>query len=211
MQPDLPEPVVPAIRMCGIRARSAHTDGAGDVLAEPDRQRARRLRQVVEDVAERDEVRAQVRDLDADRLLAGDRREDADLGGRERVREVVLQLRDLPDLRARRELELVAGHARAGDLADHGRLDAEMRQAGDERLGDALAGFAVRAGARLRDAEQRRVGQLVVGVDALGRVEQRLLRVLLGVRSRRARRARAGAASAAAPRRSRRPGPDSRA
>ena len=25
MQPDLPEPVVPAIRMCGIRARSVHT------------------------------------------------------------------------------------------------------------------------------------------------------------------------------------------
>ena len=26
MQPDLPEPVVPAIRMCGIRARSVHTE-----------------------------------------------------------------------------------------------------------------------------------------------------------------------------------------
>ncbi len=26
MQPDLPEPVVPAIRTCGIRARSAHTE-----------------------------------------------------------------------------------------------------------------------------------------------------------------------------------------
>ncbi len=26
MHPDLPEPVVPAIRMCGMRARSAHTD-----------------------------------------------------------------------------------------------------------------------------------------------------------------------------------------
>ena len=26
MQPDLPEPVVPAIRMCGMRARSAETD-----------------------------------------------------------------------------------------------------------------------------------------------------------------------------------------
>ena len=26
MQPDLPEPVVPAMRMCGIRARSAGTD-----------------------------------------------------------------------------------------------------------------------------------------------------------------------------------------
>ncbi len=26
MQPDLPEPVVPAIRMCGIRARSVQTE-----------------------------------------------------------------------------------------------------------------------------------------------------------------------------------------
>src|SRR4029453_13279255 len=26
MQPDLPEPVVPAIRMCGMRARSVHTE-----------------------------------------------------------------------------------------------------------------------------------------------------------------------------------------
>ena len=34
---------------------------------------------------------AQVRDLDADRLLARDRREDADLRGRERVGEVVLE------------------------------------------------------------------------------------------------------------------------
>ena len=25
MQPDLPEPVVPAIRRCGMRARSVHT------------------------------------------------------------------------------------------------------------------------------------------------------------------------------------------
>ena len=26
MQPDLPEPVVPAIRMCGMRARSVQTE-----------------------------------------------------------------------------------------------------------------------------------------------------------------------------------------
>ena len=26
MQPDLPEPVVPAMRMCGMRARSAQTE-----------------------------------------------------------------------------------------------------------------------------------------------------------------------------------------
>ncbi len=59
-----------------------------------------------------------VRDLDADRLLARDRREDPDLGRRERVGEVVLQRRDLRDLRSGRELELVPGDARAGDLAD---------------------------------------------------------------------------------------------
>ena len=73
---------------------------------------------VVEDVAERDEIRRQVRDLDADRLLARDRRQDADLRRRERVREVVLERRDLGHLRPGRELELVAGDARAGDLAD---------------------------------------------------------------------------------------------
>ena len=56
MQPDLPEPVVPAISRCGIRARSVHDRVPGDVLA-----RARPSSglavagQVVEDVAQRDE------------------------------------------------------------------------------------------------------------------------------------------------------------
>ena len=66
---------------------------AGDVLAEPDRERARRRGQVVVDVAERDDRRAEVRHLDADGLLAGDRREDAQLGRRQRVREVVAESR----------------------------------------------------------------------------------------------------------------------
>ena len=91
--------------------------------------------QVVEDVAERDEVRREVRHLDADRLLARDRREDADLRRRERVREVVLQRRDLRDLRPGRELQLVARHARAGDLADDVRVDAEVRERLHERVG----------------------------------------------------------------------------
>ena len=112
MQPDLPEPVVPAMRMCGMRARSAHTARAGDVLAEPDGERARGRGQVVVDVAERDEVRREVRDLDADGLLAGDRREDADLGRRERVGEVVLERGDLRTFVSRRELQLVARDAR---------------------------------------------------------------------------------------------------
>src|SRR5262249_18283851 len=141
--------------------RQVGPDGrTGDVLAEPHRERARRLRQVVVDVAERDEVRAEVRHLDAYGLLAGNRREDPDLGRRERVAQVVLQVRDLADLRARRELQLVARHARAGDLADHGRLDAEVRQARDERVGDALVLLAVRAGARLGLLQQVAVGQL---------------------------------------------------
>ena len=73
-------------------AREIGPDGrARDVLAEPDRERARRRGKVGVDVAERDEVRAEVRHLDADRLLAGDRREDPDLRRGERVAEVVLQ------------------------------------------------------------------------------------------------------------------------
>src|SRR4051812_47063619 len=109
---------------------------ARDVLAEPDRQRARRRRQLVEDVAERDVARALVRKLDADRLLTRDRREDADLRGRERVGEIVLEPGDLRDLRPGRELQLVAGDAGAGDLPDHVRLDAEALERRDERVRD---------------------------------------------------------------------------
>ena len=155
-------------------AREVGPDGgAGDVLAEPDRDRARRRRQRLEDVAERDEVRGEVRELDADRLLAGDRREDADLGRGERVREVVLERRDLGDLRPGRELELVARHARAGDLADHGRLDAEVRERLHEELGDARRGLP-RVVAVLRgDAEDAGVGQLVLRVLRGHLVEER--------------------------------------
>ena len=39
MQLDLPEPVAPATRMCGIFARLAHDEAALDVLAEPDHHR----------------------------------------------------------------------------------------------------------------------------------------------------------------------------
>ena len=118
---------------------------------------------VAVDVAERDQVRGEVRHLDADGLLAGDRGEDADLGGRERVAEVVLELRDLRHLGARRELELVARDARAGDLADDRRLDAEVREAGDERLARRAA-LARRSGPRpASSVEQRAVRQLVLG------------------------------------------------
>ena len=134
--------------------REVGPDGvAGDVLPEPDRQRARRRRELVEDVAERDEVRRQVRDLDADGLLARDRRQDADLGRRQRVREVVLERRDLGHLRPGGELELVASDARAGDLADDPRASTPKSASARVRDSATLPLSllpAARAGARFR-------------------------------------------------------------
>src|SRR5207253_6861665 len=75
--------------------------GAGDVLPQPDGDRACRRRQRLEDVAEGDEVRGEVRELDADRLLARDRGEDPDLGRRQRGRQVVRDRRELRELRPR--------------------------------------------------------------------------------------------------------------
>ncbi len=81
---------------------------AGDVLAQPHGQRRPVRRRLLEDVAEVDDPPARVRHLDPDRLLARDRRQDADVGGGQRVGEVVLELRDLRHLRAGREPQLVA-------------------------------------------------------------------------------------------------------
>ena len=105
-----------------------------------------------------------------DGLLARDRREDPDLGRRERVREVVLERRDLRHLRAGRELQLVAGDPRAGDLADDGRVDAEVR----ERLRRARRRARslpsdVRALGRLRALEHAPVGEHVLGAPSASR------------------------------------------
>ena len=159
MQPDLPEPVVPAIRMCGIRARSVQT--ALPEMSLPSQTEsglavAGRSSKMSPSVTR---FGVEVRHLDADGLLAGDRREDADLGRRERVGEVVLERGDLRDLRPGRELELVAGHARAADLADDRRVDAEVRERLDERLGDRAldsADFAETGAERRRMARSGR-------------------------------------------------------
>ena len=193
MQPDLPDPVVPGDEEVRHAGEVGPDRVAGDVLAEPDRQRARRRRQVAEDVAERDELRREVRDLDADGLLAGDRREDPDLRGRERVGEIVLQAGDLRHLRPGCELELVPGHARARDLARDGRLHAELRQRAHEEIGGLRARVAVRRRPGRRRTEQRSVGKPVLGVlgrrleDRLDALELRLglvdeQRRILGVR-----------------------------
>ena len=66
--------------------------------------------------------------LHADRLLTGDRRQDADVGRRQGVGEVVLQLRHLGDLRSRREPELIARDMGTGDASDHFCFYAEVPQ-----------------------------------------------------------------------------------
>ena len=145
-------------------------DGAArDVLAEPDRERRPALGRRLEDVAEVDDAAARVRDLDADGLLARDRGEDADVGGGERVGEVVLELGDLADLDAGREPELVAGDVRPGDHPDDLGLHAEVAERLDQlgrglllpgRVGpvrvDRRAGQEARVGDR--PDELRRVG-----------------------------------------------------
>ena len=132
---------------------------ARDVLAEPHRQRRPVRRRVLEDVAEVDDPPARVGDLDADRLLARDRREDADVGGGERVREVVLELGDLRDLDAGREAQLVAGDVRARDHPDHPRLHAEVPERLHELRGDLLLARGVRPARLAAGAlEEARVG-----------------------------------------------------
>jgi hypothetical protein len=116
----------------------------------------------LEDVAEVDHAVPLVRHLDAHRLLARDRSQDADVGRGERVGDVVLQLRHLRHLRARREPDLVPGHARPRHATDDLGLDAEVTQRLDQQLRDLLL---VRRVGRLRAgraAEHRGLGKLVV-------------------------------------------------
>ena len=105
---------------------------AGDVLAEPHRQRRPVLGRLLEDIPEPHDPPLCVGHLHADGLLAGDGREDTDVGGGEGVREVVLELGDLGDLGAGRQAQLVAGDVGSGDGADDLGLDAEVAERLDE-------------------------------------------------------------------------------
>src|ERR1700694_1176128 len=78
---DLPEPVVPATRRCGMRARSAITGSPPMGFATP-RAREPRLRLLEilrgQELAEIDGLAAGIGELDADRVLAGN---DGDAAG----------------------------------------------------------------------------------------------------------------------------------
>ena len=69
-----------------------------------------------------------VRDLDADGLPARDRRQDAHVGRRHGVGDVLVEAGDPGDLDAGSELELVAGDRRADHHADQAGLDTVLGQ-----------------------------------------------------------------------------------
>ena len=134
--------------------RQVHHHGlAGDVAADGDLERVRRPAGLGagEDVAEGDHLAHLVGHLDADGLLAGDRGEDADVGRRHRVGDVLVARRELLDLHARRQLELVAGDGRADDHARQAGLDLVLGEGRLEQVAAGLDGGPVdRAASSLR-------------------------------------------------------------
>src|SRR6266540_3545868 len=83
----------------------------------------------------------------------------------------------LPGMGARMRISVVARDARSYYLARHSRLDAEVGEGLDERLGrplDGLLGLAVAIGARA--SQDARVRKAVAGVLGRGRVEEARLR-----------------------------------
>ena len=118
-------------------------EAALDVLAEPDHQRVvvGAGRAGPEHVAERHDLLVQVGDLDADGGLAGDRRQDPDVGRRDGVRDVLRQRRDLLDLDGRADLDLVPRHGRSPGVPGDLRVDAELLHHLGEPLDDRVAGL----------------------------------------------------------------------
>ena len=82
-----------------------------------------------EHVTEGDDFLVGVGNLDADRRLAGDRRQDPDVGAGHRVRDVLAQRGDLLDLDRRAELDLVAGDRRPAAVAGDLGVDLELVEA----------------------------------------------------------------------------------
>ena len=127
---DLPAPVAPAISRCGVVARSRNTalPAMSLPMATSSGPVAWRGLRRDEQVAEGDELAGVVGHLDADRRAAGDRGQDAHVGGRHGVGDVALQAGDPGDLDAGAELELVAGDGRADGHADDRGVDAVRGQ-----------------------------------------------------------------------------------
>ena len=145
MHTDLPEPVVPAISMCGILAMSPMT--GLPVMSLPtakDRRFRIRERRRADTLADKDGIDRLVRHLDADRDLIRDRR-DTHIRRAERQRNVVRQGGDARDFDAARDGQLEPGDRRAADNADDLRLDVErIERIEQTRRAFAQLGFCAR-------------------------------------------------------------------
>ena len=107
---------------------------ARHVAAERERERGARAAEVhlVQDPPQRDDVELLVRDLDADRALARDRRLDPDAPGGQGHRQVVGQRLDPADLDVRRRLDLVLGDDGPRVAADDAGVDVEALELLDD-------------------------------------------------------------------------------
>jgi hypothetical protein len=140
-----------------------------DVLADAHHHRvlagARHL--AAQHVAEADLLAVGVRDLDADRGLAGDRAEDAHVGRGDGIRDVLGEGGDPLDLDAGAELDLVAGDRRATAEAGDLGVDLELVEHRRQRLDDGVVGCAACL-VRAAGLEERVVGQGVGDVAGEG-------------------------------------------
>ena len=157
---------MPATSTCGIFARSVQTALPSIPLPSQATSGEVFSRAAGVDVAEADDAAARVRDLDPDRLLAGDRRQDADVGRGQRVGEVVGELGDFLDLGAGRQAQFVAGDVRAADDADDLRLDPEVAERLDQLAADRF--LVARVGALVALAALQRFRRRRPVVDLLG-------------------------------------------
>ena len=142
-------------------------------------------RGIGEHVSQAHQLSIEVRHLDTDRGLARDGRQQADVVGRHRVRDVAVQGRDLLDLHAGAELDLVASDCRAtGEARDRG-VDLELLQDPLDRLDHLIVGLAaflrrVAGGEKLQrrervvdPAEQLRLRVQLFAVGVRGGVARR--------------------------------------
>ena len=119
--------------------------------------------------------------LDADRRAAGDRREDAHVGRRHRVGDVLVEAGDPGDLDAGAELELVAGDRRADGHADEPGLDAVRRRGRPRARGPSPRPTLVIDSARPSAASSLAGGSFHVSARPPGRARSRAARRLIGV------------------------------
>ena len=126
----LPVPVRPAISRCGSVGQIDRQRLAADVLAQEERN-PHLLDLAVglfDHFAEPDDLPLLVGHFDADRVLAGNRRDDADAGHAQGDRQVVGQAGDLRQPQAGFELDFVLGDDRAGVDLDDLHREAEVER-----------------------------------------------------------------------------------